>query len=74
MKPYYFTFGYSQSLRNCYVKIEAENMQEARQKMEKEYGSLWAFSYTEDDYPTSIKRWELTEVPFGTPNTRIMDD
>lgn len=71
---YYATFGFNQSLRNCYVKVEAESSAHARQRMVEQYGRLWAFLYDEDELESCIKRWNLTEVPFGTPNVREEDE
>lgn len=37
------------------------------------YGNTWAFCYDESEYDDSVKRWNLTEVPFGTPNAKYTD-
>lgn len=70
---FYATFGHGHSLRDCYVTIEAEDLRQAHEFMHDKYGRLWAFIYQEKDYDRCIARYELAEVPFGTPNKRLAD-
>lgn len=71
---FYATFGFSQSLRNHYVKIEAEDASQGWAKMFDAYGNMWAFIYPEEQFETAIARYNLTEVPFGMPNEREYED
>ncbi len=54
MPKYYFTFGANHlnkdlmSLGNCYVPVEAENEEAARDQMFAARGDKWAFSYLEE--------------------------
>ena len=54
MPKYYFTFGANHlnkdlmSLGNCYVEVEAENEEQARDMMFAARGDKWAFSYLEE--------------------------
>lgn len=70
---YFGTFGANQTLANCYVVIEAADEAEARAKMFDAHERLWAFIYKEHEYDKSIARWNLAEVPLGTPNARLYD-
>ena len=45
MKKYYFTFGCGQEHANCYIIIEAETSEEARQEMVNRYGRKWSRQY-----------------------------
>ena len=69
MKEYIFTFGQGQTLANNYVAIKAEGSNEARAQMEAHYGALWAFQYDSRE-EAGADRFNLTEVPLGTPNER----
>lgn len=72
-KTFYATFGFNQSLRNCYVKIEAVDYGDARRIMHEHHGNLFAFMYDADKYDTAIARYNLIEVPLGTPNAKEYD-
>lgn len=54
MPKYYFTFGANHlnkdlmSLGNCYVELEAETEEQARDMMFAARGDKWAFSYLEE--------------------------
>lgn len=69
-ETFYGTFGFNQSLRNCYVKIEAEDYADARRIMHEHYGAVFAFMYGQDAYDRAIERYKLIEVPLGTPNVK----
>lgn len=73
METFYATFGFNQSLRGCYVKIEAVDMQDARLQMADAYNRIYAFIYGADQFDTAIARYNLIEVPFGTPNVKESD-
>ncbi len=53
MKKYYFTFGQSHAYayggrtfdKDCVVEIEAENKDDAREKMFEIFGAKWSFQY-----------------------------
>lgn len=70
METFYGTFGMGQTLGNSYVKILAEDMQQAHQIMYENYGQMWAFAYKEKDFEQAIERHGLKEVPLGTENAR----
>jgi len=74
LKTFYATFGFSQSLAQCYVKVRALSYQAAHQIMTNHYGTMWAFLYPEDELLSAIHRYGLVEVPLGTRNERIGND
>ena len=53
MKKFYFTFGFGQQYENCYVVIESETWNGAREEMVRRYGTKWSFQYTEEDWVLS---------------------
>lgn len=70
---YYGTFGFGHTLFKNYVKIEVpdtvfDKEHAAHEKMIDEYGTLWSFIYTEEQFKDQPKEYGLTEVPFGTKN------
>ena len=70
---WYFTFGFSQKLENCFTVIEAQNEEEARMKMVDFYGQNWAFQYDENQWITESgkiqqQKYNLKEIKFGTLN------
>lgn len=69
MKDYIATFGLSQTLGKNFVRVPALSAHAARQAMFATYGNLWAFLY-EDEDAAGVNPFNLTEVPFGTPNAR----
>lgn len=50
---YYFTFGCGQMHEGHYVKFFG-TYSEAREKMMEQYGTAWAFQYSEDEW----MKWE----------------
>lgn len=68
MQEFIFTFGCGQPLKNCYVAITAEDRGAARVKMFEMYGPKWAMEYDSRE-AAGVYRFNLKEVPFGTPNT-----
>lgn len=66
MPKYYFTFGANHlnkdlmSLGNCYVAVEAENEEAARNQMFAARGDKWAFSYLEEHKWKAIDSFNLT--------------
>jgi hypothetical protein len=70
---FYGTFGFNQSLRNCYVKIEAESDSGAHNQMYSHYGTMYAFLYPAERFEDAIARHNLTEVQLGTVNKREYD-
>jgi len=78
-QKYYFTFGFGQSLENCYTIVLAKDAAEARQKMCQKYGSLWAFQYEEKEWiaesgQTLAEKWKWRKVAFGTPNEKLVEE
>lgn len=74
METFYATFGFNQSLRNCFVKIEAEDANGARRQMNDAYGDMWAWLYPANMYGQCIARYDLKPVELGTPNVRESDE
>lgn len=68
MATFYCTFGCGARLADCYVRLEAETIEEARNWMYERYGGAWSMCYPSDKFEEAIGRFELWEVPFGTPN------
>lgn len=62
MKNFYFTFGIGQPLQNFYQPIVAEDMNQAREKMFKEWGNNWGFAYSEEEFSQAMKGGYLTEL------------
>lgn len=67
MKEFIFTFGFGHALTNCFVAVKSENSNAAREEMFRVYGAKWAFQYDSRE-AAGVDRWNLTEIPFGTPN------
>ena len=70
---FYFTFGYghadanNEKLDDCYTIVEAADYGEARDKMIKTWGTVWAFQYDQDQWNEAGKKpyaIKLTYVPF----------
>ncbi len=70
---FYGTFGFNQTLRGCYVKIEAEDDSGAHHQMYNHYGTIYAFIYDEEGFNGQVERHGLQEVPLGTPNAKEYD-
>lgn len=64
-QPWFFTFGFNSSFRNCYVRVVG-TYSEARAKMFETYGKRWAFQYSAMQFMSQIQRFDLREVDFGT--------
>lgn len=68
MSNYYFTFGSNntdknwKSLKNAYVKIEADCIMIARARMFRARESYWSFCYEEEDFLPQIKEYNLYEL------------
>lgn len=58
----YFTFGHGQENYGKYVTILAEDENEARELMFKQYGDKWAFQYPEKEYEEAIARWNYERL------------
>ena len=67
MDNFYFTFGYGNAtLRNRFLKIKAESMEEARKIVfDSRVGNTFAFCYTEEEFMPQIEKYKLTEVVLG---------
>ena len=62
MKTFYFTFGISQGLlSNRYIKIEATDLNSARQIMFDTFGTKWAMSYDKLEAFSPVK-YDMKEV------------
>ena len=66
MKKYYFTFMQTQNkLKNKYVTFWG-SYAEARAKMVANFGTLWAFQYSEEEWmmegKTQAEHFNLTEI------------
>ena len=66
-QEFIFTFGVNHPLGKCYVVVGVTDSTEARELMFRTYGSRWAFQY-ESREAAGVERYDLREVPFGTPN------
>jgi len=67
MEKYYFTFGFGQLLENHFIIIRANSHSEAREIMVKQFGSCWAFQYTEQQWnlpngKTQSEEYNLIEI------------
>lgn len=54
---YYFTFGVGQPNAGHYVKFFG-TYEGTRKKMFEEYGNIWAFQYSEDEWKAWTERCE----------------
>ena len=70
MKQYIFTFGFGHHCRcgarlaNMYVRVEAENYEQARKTMVAEWRTKWAFQY-ESKEEAGVEKFNLREVEEG---------
>ncbi len=64
---FFFTFGQNSSLSDNYVVIEAPTSLDARKAMFEHYGYTWGFQYTWESFHYQPAKYDLTEVPLGTP-------
>lgn len=76
MSEFIFTFGYSHtdpatgtSRSKTFTRIQAEDYEQARQKMNATFGRQWAFQYVSEE-EAGVARWDLTEVT----ESRIPDE
>jgi hypothetical protein len=67
MANFYFTFGYGTPYRNSYIRIEAEDAGEARERMVELHGLKWAFQYDEKSFTGQAERFGLTELHHSMP-------
>ena len=68
MSEFIFTFGFShtdpvtgESRSRKFARIEADDYESARQKMNATFGRQWAFEYESED-EAGVQKWGLTEV------------
>jgi hypothetical protein len=64
MKEWIFTFGAGQPNEGHYVRVFANDEDEARQKMIDKYGKRWSFQYSKKNWDAIVKRWEEKGRPF----------
>ena len=50
---FYLTFGQNHELRDSWIEIRAENVEEAHKLAFQRFGSHWAFLYAEGDFDKS---------------------
>lgn len=68
MAYFYATFPWKSSLRNAYIRLNAEDAVAAQEKMNQCYGDKWAFIYDESEFAGQVERYSLYEVELGTKN------
>lgn len=68
MSEFIFTFGFShtdpvtgESRAKKFTRIQAEDIEQARQRMNDTFGRQWAFVY-ESEEEAGVAKWGLTEV------------
>ena len=68
MPEFIFTFGFShtdpvtgESRAKKFARIEADDIELARQKMNNTFGRQWAFEYESED-EAGVSKWGLAEV------------
>lgn len=72
MARFFVTFGQGWTLRNNFVRVEADGFKEVSEKMRATYGEAWSNCYSEGAFNEVAKHYShFVEVPFGTPNLRI---
>lgn len=73
MENFYFTFGQNhyhpstgESMRNYWIKITANNENDARNVMFEKFGEKWCFSYTEEGFEGSKRHFPQGEYAHFT--------
>ena len=61
MKKFYITFGFNQGHDNCYVIVNAQTNDDARQKMIDVYGLKWGFIY-ESAEDAGVEEYKLIKI------------
>lgn len=61
LKKWIFTWGFGQGFDNCYISIPARDEDEARFKMNANFGSKWGFQYPNKN-KAMVKEFNLKEV------------
>ena len=68
-----FTFGYDhthpvtgESLATRFVRVSAQTYVQARERMHESFGNRWSHQY-ESEYGAGVKRFNLKEIEFLTP-------
>ena len=61
IKTFYATFGCGQPHENCYIKISAENENEAREWMFRQFGDKWSMMYTSAE-EAGVEKFNLKEI------------
>lgn len=64
---YYFTFGFGTPYKDCYLEIEAENYDAAREEMVRLHGTKWAFQYTEEEFKGQVEKYNLVPLHPSMP-------
>ena len=60
-KTFYATFGCGQPHAKCYIKVYAENEEEAREWMFRQFGDKWSMMYKSAE-EAGIEKWNLREI------------
>ncbi len=61
MPNFYTTFGQGHNTPNAYMKITANNIDEAREMMFVWFAARWSMIYTEEKFLPQIKEFNLYE-------------
>lgn len=70
--PFFFTFCMDHTLSDSFAVINAKDHSAARAIMVAAHGTMWAFQYDESRFAGQPEKYNLTEVPLGTKNQRII--
>jgi hypothetical protein len=66
MATFYCTFGQLSQLRNCFVRVSAEDKRHVTELMYDNYGGEWCMPYTADEFEGQAEKFDLVEIPFGS--------
>ena len=61
MKTFYATFGCGQPHENCYIKVVAEDEEEAREWMCRHFQTKWSMMYTSAE-EAGVEKYNLKEI------------
>ena len=64
---HFFTFCSDSPYSNCYVEIEAESRDRAREAMFSAHGNRWGFQYDEEEFLPQIDKYGLKRLSLIGP-------
>ena len=62
MPTWFVTFPQRLCTRDCYRRVEADDLEHARRAVVRHHGTAWAFIYPIDELVEQVERFGLTEI------------